>query len=32
VTYGFDEGADLRAINVEPKGLATRFDVISPRT
>ncbi len=30
VTYGFDEGADLRAINVEPKGLATRFDVVRP--
>jgi UDP-N-acetylmuramate--alanine ligase len=28
VTYGFDEGADLRAINVLPQGLTTRFDVL----
>ena len=28
LTYGLDEGADLRAINVEARGLSTRFDVL----
>ena len=27
-TYGFDESADVRAVNVEPRGLSTRFDVV----
>jgi UDP-N-acetylmuramate--alanine ligase len=30
VTYGFDEAADVRAVNVLPQGLATRFDVVRP--
>ncbi|MGH8264299.1 MAG: UDP-N-acetylmuramate--L-alanine ligase [Steroidobacteraceae bacterium] len=28
LTYGFDEGADLRAVKVEPQGLSTRFEVV----
>jgi len=28
LTYGFDEGADLRAVDVEPQGLSTRFEVV----
>jgi len=27
VTYGLDEGADIRAVNVERRGFTTRFDV-----
>ena len=30
VTYGFGEGADIRATNIESDGLATRFDVERP--
>jgi UDP-N-acetylmuramate--alanine ligase len=30
LTYGTDQPADLRAINLEPRGLATRFDVVRP--
>ena len=28
VTYGFAEGADIRAVNVQPLGLQTRFDAL----
>lgn len=27
ITYGLDEAADVRAINIRPQGLATQFDV-----
>jgi UDP-N-acetylmuramate--alanine ligase len=30
VTYGFSEGADLRAVNVRREGLQTSFDVLRP--
>jgi len=30
VTYGFSEGADLRAVNIERSGLTTRFEVARP--
>jgi UDP-N-acetylmuramate--alanine ligase len=30
LTYGIDQPADLRAINLQPQGLATRFDVVRP--
>ena len=30
VTYGFDATADVRAVNVERRGLQTAFDVIRP--
>jgi UDP-N-acetylmuramate--alanine ligase len=28
VTYGLSEGADLRAVNIRPRGLQTDFDVV----
>lgn len=31
MTYGFDEAADVRAINVQPKGLQTCFQVLVGR-
>jgi UDP-N-acetylmuramate--alanine ligase len=27
ISYGLDAGADVRAVNIRPRGLATRFDV-----
>ncbi len=30
VTYGAGEGVDVRAINIVPQGLSTRFDVVRP--
>ncbi len=32
VTYGIDEGADIRAVNVEFEGHVTRFDVVRSHT
>ncbi len=30
VTYGFEEGADVRAVDVEPRGLQSRFMALRP--
>jgi UDP-N-acetylmuramate--alanine ligase len=30
VTYGFDEGADIRAVNVQRLGLNSRYEVLRP--
>lgn len=30
VTYGLEEGADFRAINIQPSGMKTKFSVVRP--